>query len=237
MSGFRCTPVLLLLFAGCGRSILILPGVGEDETETDSTSTDDDSSGPGTFTIGEETSGTSAACGDGVAEGDELCDGSDLDGWTCVDFGFEKGELSCMPGCTIDATGCSDGSDTGDGDGDTGPTTTGTGDGDGDGDTCGNGVIDDGEDCDGADFGGVNCIDLGFGPGLPLCIGCKFDTSTCPEDPIEGDACGWNQPCPESFACVSGTCYDGSSGDPCQDDVDCQSADCVQMGWGDGSCS
>jgi hypothetical protein len=226
MFGLRCTPVLMLVLAGCGRSILLLPGVGDDET--------------GSMSTDEETAGASAVCGDGAVGGDELCDGSDLDGWTCVDFGFEKGELSCMPGCTLDATGCSDETEPGDGDPTTGPTTTGPGDGDGDGDgdACGNGVIDVGEECDGADFGGVNCIDLGFGPGLPLCIGCQFDTSTCPEDPIEGDTCdGWNRPCPDGFACVGGTCYDGSPGDPCEGDMDCQSTDCVQMGmWGDGSC-
>jgi hypothetical protein len=229
----------MLVLAGCGRSILILPGVGEDETDSTSTS-EEDTSGPGTFTftIGEETSGGSAACGDGVAEGDELCDGNDLGGLTCADLGFSKGELSCTPGCMLDATGCDAGDgDAGDGDGD--PTTTGPGDGDGDGDACGNGVIDDSEECDGADFGGINCLDLGFGRGLPLCIECKFDTSTCPPpDSPEGDPCdGWGDPCPDGYACVQDTCYDGSFGDPCESGQDCQSGSCIQMGmWGDGTC-
>jgi hypothetical protein len=235
MVSLRWTSVsmfVLVLVVGCGRSILILPGVGEADTAGSDT---DEDTGP--LTIGEETGSSSAACGDGVVEGDELCDGSDLGGWTCVDFGFVDGELSCAPGCTIDATGCSDG-DLDTGDGDSGPSDTGPGDGDGDGDACGNGMIDEGEECDGADFGGINCIDLGFGPGLPLCIGCKFDTSTCPPDPIEGDPCDWNAPCPDGFACVDGTCYDGSPGDPCESDDECQSVDCMQMGmWGNGTCN
>src|SRR5690349_25028822 len=107
---------------GCGRSILILPGVGEDETSTSS----DQGTGTGPLTIGEESGGTSSVCGDGVVEGDELCDGSNLDGWTCADFGFKDGVLSCTLGCTIDATGCIGGDPgTATGDGDTGPSTTG----------------------------------------------------------------------------------------------------------------
>jgi hypothetical protein len=47
---------------------------------------------------------------------------------------------------------------------------------------CGNGVIDAGESCDGADLGGNDCttIGMGFGGGRLRCAaGCRFDTSGC----------------------------------------------------------
>lgn len=136
MYGLRWTSVLLLALSGCGRSILILPGVGEEGDTGDGDST-------GTLTIGEEeTVGGSSVCGDGIVDGDELCDGSDLDGWTCADFGFEKGELACMSGCTIDASGCSS-SDGDSGDGDSGDGDSGT-----ESDTGGTaGAAEDGEGC------------------------------------------------------------------------------------------
>lgn len=39
-------------------------------------------------------------CGDLFVGDDELCDGSDLDGMTCADFGYSGGELSCNDTCT-----------------------------------------------------------------------------------------------------------------------------------------
>ncbi|MFO7567049.1 MAG: hypothetical protein R6X02_30675 [Enhygromyxa sp.] len=73
---------------------------------------------------------------------------------------------------------------TGDGDGDGDPTT---GDGDGDGDpttgdpACGNGTVDLGEQCDGADLGGVSCADLGYSGGTLGCdpVTCTYDASGC----------------------------------------------------------
>ena len=78
----------------------------------------------------------------------------------------------------------------GDGDGDPDPTT---GDGDpdpttsGDGDPpamCGNGIIDDGEQCDGGNLGGFTCVDLGYDGGTLACdmITCTFDASGCTND-------------------------------------------------------
>ncbi|WP_106390619.1 hypothetical protein [Enhygromyxa salina] len=82
----------------------------------------------------------------------------------------------------------------GDGDGDTDPGDTGTGDGDGDtgpgdGDTtgnpiCGNGLIDDGEQCDGGNLGGFTCMDLGYSGGTLGCdpITCTYDAAACVTD-------------------------------------------------------
>jgi len=49
---------------------------------------------------------------------------------------------------------------------------------------CGNGVIEGGEDCEGADLGGQTCESLGYGPGTLTCdIACSFDTTQCSPPP------------------------------------------------------
>jgi hypothetical protein len=76
-------------------------------------------------------------------------------------------------------TGDGDGDPTtGDGDGDGDPTT---GDGDGAPASCGNGVVDDGEQCDGGNLNGLSCIDLGYGGGTLACDPqtCTYDASGC----------------------------------------------------------
>lgn len=46
--------------------------------------------------------------------------------------------------------------------------------------TCGNGAIDAGEDCDGANLGGATCTSEGFDAGIIGCSAtCTFDTSAC----------------------------------------------------------
>jgi hypothetical protein len=46
---------------------------------------------------------------------------------------------------------------------------------------CGNGSIDDGEQCDGADLQGFTCVDLGMSGGELGCdpVTCTFDASMC----------------------------------------------------------
>jgi hypothetical protein len=89
----------------------------------------------------------------------------------------------------LPSTGDGDGDPTtGDGDGD-GDPATGDGDGDpttgdGDGDpnpVCGNGLVDDGEQCDGGNLGGFSCTDLGYSGGTLACdpITCTYDASGC----------------------------------------------------------
>ncbi len=47
-------------------------------------------------------------CGNGVAEGLEVCDGEDLKGNTCMDQGFLEGDLTCQPDCSdFDTSSCS----------------------------------------------------------------------------------------------------------------------------------
>ncbi len=96
-------------------------------------------------------------CGDGVIQGNygETCDGSNLNGHTCVTQGFVSGSLACNPACTGFVTS----------------TCT----------MCGNGMIDESETCDGSNLNGQTCVTRGFASGLLTCnSGCTgFVTSTC----------------------------------------------------------
>ena len=59
---------------------------------------------------GFDTSGCSGTpvCGNGVREGLEACDGTDLAGKSCADFGYLEGDLGCAPDCSdFDTSGCS----------------------------------------------------------------------------------------------------------------------------------
>lgn len=48
----------------------------------------------------------SQTCNNNIKEIPEDCDGSDLAGGTCIDFGFNSGNLECSDMCTFDATKC-----------------------------------------------------------------------------------------------------------------------------------
>ncbi|HEV8323995.1 MAG TPA: hypothetical protein VG389_20430 [Myxococcota bacterium] len=99
-----------------------------------------------------DTSGC-AACGNGVVEMGESCDGS-TGGTTCGTLGHDGGALSCAGDCTFDESGCTD---------------------------CGNGNAEAGELCDGGDLGGASCASLGLGAGMLGCTtDCSaYDTSGC----------------------------------------------------------
>ncbi|MEM6291028.1 MAG: hypothetical protein AAGA54_07170 [Myxococcota bacterium] len=95
-----------------------------------------------------------ATCGNGTRETGEDCDSGDLGAATCESEMFLQGMLSCAPDCTFDTSNC---------------VTPG----------CGNGRVEEGEDCDG-DAGGSTCEALGLGIGVTSCTdGCTIDTSLC----------------------------------------------------------
>ncbi len=59
---------------------------------------------------------------------------------------------------------------------------------------CGNGVIDDDEECDGEDLGGVTCAELGYHQGgEPGCVACRIDPLACCQDQ---DRDGYGVGCP-----------------------------------------
>lgn len=98
-------------------------------------------------------------CGNGVLDEGEVCDTIALNGQTCETQGnYTGGDLACLTDCSgFDTSDC------------TIPVN------------CGNGDIDAGEDCDGANLNNTTCADLaGFTSGSLACAGdCSFDTSSC----------------------------------------------------------
>lgn len=58
-----------------------------------------------------------SVCGNGIQEGGEQCDGSDLAGQSCVTKGFTGGVLSCTPACIFNTSGCTSSSGGGGGGG------------------------------------------------------------------------------------------------------------------------
>jgi len=97
-------------------------------------------------------------CGNGIKDGNDSCDGSDLGGKSCTSFGFASGILACTPSCSFDTAGCN-------------PVV------------CGNGLIDAGEECDQDNLNGQTCVGLGFATGTLTCgAGCLFNKSGCYTD-------------------------------------------------------
>ncbi len=106
-------------------------------------------------------------CGDGFVEGAEVCDPGDpptyplnVGGHTCTEYDdingdpFEDGDLDCLSDCSdYDPDGCY---------------------------TCGNGVKETVEECDGTDFFGQTCLDYGMTGGSLLCTAsCHISLDNC----------------------------------------------------------
>jgi hypothetical protein len=145
-----------------------------------------------------------AACGDGVREGSEACDGDDVGTETCLTQGYYGGSLGCTSACALDLSGCLgacgdevvNGTEDCDGSalggqtcvtlgfhgGDLGCTSTCAFDRSGCEGYCGDGEATAGEDCDGEDLGAATCQTEGFHTGTLACTtGCTLDTSGCSE--------------------------------------------------------
>lgn len=104
-------------------------------------------------------------CGDGIATGEEECEGSDLRDNTCESLGFApggEGEVVCAGGCTLDTSACEES-------------------------ICGNGNREVGfEACDGDDFGDDSCRERGFWGGDLTCAG---DCGTATDDGCVPNIC------------------------------------------------
>ena len=149
-------------------------------------------------------------CGDGVANGEEACDGSDLRGQTsCRLKGYDRGNLSCTNQCTYNVGAC------------VGNVTP----------ICGNGVIEGSELCDcGSDeacslseLNGSSCTSVGSyaGGNLGCSPGClTFNVSQCytsggippPRGGGSGKNCTNSSDCPSGEICKNGNCTNNQGG-------------------------
>jgi len=162
------------------------------------------------------------ACGNGVREADEACDGADLGGLDCQALQFDGGTLTCNPDCSMDVSGCH---------------------------ACGDGVRNGAEACDSLDLGGGTCLDFGFDDGPLLCSAdCTYDTSRCISAPVcgngvreEGEDCDGTDL--GSFNCTLLHFYGGdlACGPDCTFDTSgCITEECWDAdgdGWQDAACN
>jgi|GEM_PF-6088747 hypothetical protein len=88
-------------------------------------------------------------CGNSIVEGSEQCDGYAVRGFSCLTLGFNNGAIACTASCQLDTSGCTIAS----------PVMN----------LCGNGLLDAGELCDGANFGDLGCESYNFIGGQLLC--------------------------------------------------------------------
>ena len=149
-------------------------------------------------------------CGDGLIQPGEECDLTNLGGETCVSQGFGGGTLACLPICLFDTSGCM------------GPTGT-----------CGNGLIEGGEECDdGNTTDGDGCSALCEVE--PVCGDGTVDTGEECDDGNVSDGDGCSATCTiEVPACGDGNV---DPGEECDDgnvvDGDGCSSACVVEGMG-----
>ncbi|MFC1800811.1 hypothetical protein ACFLYT_02015 [Nanoarchaeota archaeon] len=173
-------------------------------------------------------------CGDGNVDflsedcddyGNEDGDGCDSnceveDGWICDYDEPSDCEEDCGDSIVIGDEECDDGN---------------TDDGDGcnwmceieGSSTCGDAIVDPGEDCEGNDLNGETCVSQGYASGILACTaGCDFDTSGCVAGgggpPAHCSDIPWNVN--ESDLNCGGNCVSCSPGFSCWTSKDCANA-------------
>ncbi len=86
-------------------------------------------------------------CGDDRREGEEVCDGLDFDGETCLSVTSHRdGVLGCTADCGVDTSGCH---------------------------SCGDGVLQGPEECESGTIDRQSCPDFGYETGSPYCDDCR----------------------------------------------------------------
>ena len=150
-----------------------------------------------------------------------VCAGDDLNGKACTDvFGlkgnkFVLGVLGCNSNCGFDVSGCEEGIN------------------------CGNGNVDYGEQCDGANFNGESCLSQNFTTGDLKCgSDCTIDTSNCTNGGTGGD-CGDGATRCDNVGCVyldSDTNNCGSCGRQCLVGEWCERGSCVSCSGNEFAC-
>ncbi len=124
---------------------------------------------------------TGPVCGNGVLENGEVCDLDQFGDTTCQSLGFDGGVLTCSATCEPQTYACESW-------------------------TCGDGVVNPGEACDGT-WGDISCAAAGYVFGTASCADdCTLDASSCsvphgcgdgelgPDEPCDGSAEGGGVP-------------------------------------------
>lgn len=151
-------------------------------------------------------------CGNGMLNGSEVCDGSNLNGQTCASLGFVGGTLACNASCTFNTASCT---------------------------MCGNGLLNGSEVCDGSNLNGQTCVSRGYAGGTLACnstctafvvTGCSSSTGeTICNDGLDNDGDGRidsQDPDCGVFSGIEQNCTDGIDNDS-DGYVDCWDYDCV----------
>lgn len=97
-----------LLGAAFAASLLFVASCGDDDSGNTGDGGSDGGRSDGSV-LDSGGGGGSAKCGNGVAEGDELCDGKDLRSQTCTSAtmgAMSGGTLACKTNCTFDVSAC-----------------------------------------------------------------------------------------------------------------------------------
>ncbi len=127
-----------------------------------------------------------SACGNGVVEGDEACDGEDVGDQTCESLGFHGGEVLCTSDCTVDLSLCE---------------LVGR---------CGDGFVQQPhEQCDSTQMTDEPCaaVDPAFSSGVASCgADCTYDVSQC--GICGDDAMTPGEPCDDGNAEPWDGCHD-----------------------------
>ena len=122
-----------------------------------------------------------AQCGDGIAQDDEVCDGDDFRGLSCKALGMGAGSLACSEDCSlIDYSDCEQEP------------------------KCGNGTLDEGEECDDGNHSNVD---------------------GCPDDPAAGGTCHEAR-CGDRFVWAAHEACDSGGVDSAECDSDCTTPVC-----------
>lgn len=124
-------------------------------TMTDPSTGSSEESNTNPETTSPEETGPQTVCGDGMIEGDEVCEGTDFGDNDCVSQGYMQGELVCSGDCLgFSTAGCY---------------------------ICGNDNIEGPEECDGELDNNVDCESAGYTEGEISCIQatCMLDVSLC----------------------------------------------------------
>lgn len=111
-------------------------------------------------------------CGNNIRENVEVCDGTDLNGQFCQSLGYDFGILGCMGNCkSFDTSQCHFAN------------------------TCGNGVQEVGELCDGNDLNSQSCISFGYDGGTLVCASncASYIFDGCSIEEIPTSFCGNNK--------------------------------------------